>query len=213
MAQVTSYATLKTAVGDWMARSDISTSYIDYFIQMAEDTIYNDIFEMNEGRGVRAIETALSGTIADSVLALPDDYLALKSAYISTNNATYPLERTTSEFIRLRYPSNGDTDIPTYMAREASNFIFGPRPASGYSVGGIYWNRAAGLSSTNDTTWMTTEIPSALLAACNAAGFQFLQNSDEFARWSAIYQSLMQKFVSRNKAEEFSGSSLATAVI
>jgi hypothetical protein len=212
MSQITDYASLKTAVGDWLVRSDISDSYIDYFIQVAEETIYDDVFAMNDGRGVRAIETALDGTIASGVLAVPADYLALKSAYISAGSNKYNLERKNAQFIRATYPDDGSTGIPTYIAREAANFIFGAYPDSNYSVRGIYWQKQTGLSSSNTSTWMITEIPTALLAACNAAASQFIKDSVEFQRWSGIYESLMQKFIARDRAEAHSGSALSISV-
>ena len=74
MAVITSYATLQTAVADYLARSDLTT-FIPNFIQNAENKLYRSLNLRNE-------ETALSVTIASGVAAVPTGFKALKFAYI-----------------------------------------------------------------------------------------------------------------------------------
>lgn len=209
VAGVYDYASLKQAVQDWNARTDVG-NFIDYFIQRAENRIYWDIFTMNKGVGVKPIEAALNGTIANGVLALPTGYLGLKYALISyAGSNTAQLERRNAEFIYTQYPDRNPAGIPGYIARDGSNFVFGPAPDGAYTITGIYWQRSPQLTVQNTTTWMTTSIPTILLAACNAAIAEFNKDAQAIDTWVSDYTSQMQSFLMADRSEEQSGSAFA----
>lgn len=210
MTTITDYSSLQTAISDFEARSDL-TSYTDYFIQSAEEDIYNDIFILNEGRGISELETSFSDTISGGTIATPSNYLGLRSATVTVGQATYTLQRRTAEYILSAYPVRAATGIPAYIARSGTNFIFGPYPDSGYTISGLYWQRMTALSSTNTTTWMTSDIPMTLLAACMRAVKRFVVDPNGYAFWDADYKTRMNSFIAAKKAEEYSGSELSMA--
>jgi hypothetical protein len=203
------YNSLAQAIQDWFARSDIA-GYVDYFIQKAEQKIYRDIFAMNRGQGVRAIEASLSGTIADDgTLALPTGYLGLKYALVSASGQTFELQRRNAEFIYTQYPDRTADSVPAYIARDGSNFVFGPFPDAEYAISGIYWMQSGQLTKVNNVTWMVETIPTILLAACNGAVARFLADTQRMQLWDAEYVSEMQDFLDADRAEEQSGSAFA----
>src|SRR6185437_9646669 len=116
MTTITDYSSLSTAITDFEARADLAT-YVDYFIQGAEDEIYNDIFKLNEGRGIPEIETSFSDTIASNAIAVPSNFLGLRSATITVGTQTFPLGIRPLEFILTRYPDQTATGIPAFVAR------------------------------------------------------------------------------------------------
>ena len=79
MAVITSYATLLTAVADYLARDDLTT-FVPNFIQNAENELYRTLNLRNE-------ETALSVAISSGVAAVPADFKALKFAYFDASPA------------------------------------------------------------------------------------------------------------------------------
>lgn len=208
IAGVYDYSSLKQAVQDWFARSDLG-GWIDYFIQKAENKIYRDIFAMNAGRGVQPIEATLNVTIANGVAALPTGYLGLKHAVVNIGGCSFELQRRNAEFIYTQYPYRSSDAPPAYIAREGQNFIFGPFPDAGYTITGTYWMRSPQLTSVNSVTWMTNTIPTILLAACNLAAAQFLKDQESVQMWSGEYQSEMTDFLLADRAEEQSGSAFA----
>ena len=208
MATITDYNTLKTAISDWLATSEYA-SYVDYFIQMAENMIYRDIISQNEGRGVRQMEASLSGTISSNAIAIPSDYLALKSARVVVGSRWFPLEKANAEFIYTNYPTQSATSAPTFIAEENGNFIFGPYSDSAYTVNGVYWQKATALSSSNTTTWMTSNIPDVLLAACMSAASEFTRDDNELQKWGSFYNKGLTAFINQDKTSAWSGSSLA----
>ena len=84
------YSDLQTAIATWLNRTDL-TAYIPDFIALAEERVYRNL-------RVKAMETALNDTIASGVIAVPSDYIELKSAYIDGSPA-YALERLSVEEI------------------------------------------------------------------------------------------------------------------
>ncbi|MFS2103669.1 hypothetical protein [Ralstonia sp. Ralssp135] len=209
-AGVYDYNSLKQAVQDWFARSDLG-NWIDYFIQIAEADIYRDIFALNQGKGVQPIESALNVTISNGVAAVPSGYLGIKIALVSISGNTFEVERRTPEFIYTQYPDQTASGTPQYMARVGQNFVFGPYPDSAYTITGIYWQRSAQLTSANSTTWMTSTIPTILLAAVNRAAARFNKDEEAYGVWDSLYTQQLQSFILADKAEELSGSSIAMA--
>lgn len=202
MALIIDYSTLKTAVEDYLARNDLS-SYVPNFIQNCEGKIYRKL-------RIRAMETALSGSISSGVLAVPTDYLALKFANIATS-PYLSLERTTPEYIYAKYPVRSGAELPKYIAREAANFIFGPYPGD-YSISGIYYKRLASLSDSNTTNWFTTYAPDLLLYGALLEAQPFLMNDKRIAVWQQFYGDAYSTVEDEENMEGRSGSNLSVKV-
>jgi hypothetical protein len=208
VAGVYDYNSLKQAVQDWFARSDLG-NWIDYFIQIAEADIYRDIIAGNQGRGVRPMEAALSVAIANGAAAVPSDYLGLKIALVSLNGNTFELQRVNPEFIYTQYPAQVDSGTPAYIARQGANFVFGPYPDQSYTITGIYWQKARQLTSVNSTNWIVNTIPTIMLAATNRAAARFNKDQEAYGIWDSLYTQQMQSYILTDRAEEMSGSALA----
>lgn len=208
VAGVYDYNSLKQAIQDWFARSDLG-GWIDYFIQLAEADIYRDIFSINQGKGVQAIEAAFNTTTIGAGTPLPAGYLGMKIMLVSDGGNSYEVERKTSEFIYTQFPSQAAGGVPQYFARLGQNFVFGPYPDGAYPLTGTYWMKSPQLTTVNSVTWMTNLIPTILLAACLKYAARFNKDAEGLQMWDGIYQDGLAKFVLADKAEEQSGSALA----
>lgn len=196
MAIITNYATLQTAVADYLARSDLTT-FLPNFTQNAESKLYKAL-------RIRAMETALSGTISGGVLAVPADYVELKYAYVNTTPVTF-LQRVPPEQIYTEYPVRSGSSSPRYIAREASNFIFGPYAGS-FAVAGIYYARLVALSASNTTNWFTANAPDLLLYGSLLEAEPFIQNDPRLATWKLGYDLAFKAVADEEKRESRSGS-------
>lgn len=208
VAGVYDYNSLRQAVQDWFARSDLG-NWIDYFIQLAEADIYRDIFTQNQGKGVQAIEAALNTTTIGTGTPLPTGYLGMKIMLVNSNGQTFEVERKTPEFIYTQYPDQTASGVPQYFARLGQTFVFGPYPDSAYTLTGTYWQKSNQLTAVNSVTWMVNLIPTVLLAACLKYAARFNKDAEGLSMWDGIYQDGLAKFILADKAEELSGSSLA----
>ena len=72
MAFFTNYATLKTTIANYLARTDL-TDQIPEFIRLAEDRLRRDL----RIRPMLKVATA-STTAGDATVSLPSDFLAMK---------------------------------------------------------------------------------------------------------------------------------------
>lgn len=202
MSIITNYATLQTAIGDYLNRADL-TSFLPNFTQGAEGKLYKSL-------RIRAMEMALSGTISGGVLAVPNDYVELKYAYVNATPVTF-LQRVPAEQIYTEYPVRSGSASPRYIAREATNFIFGPYAGS-FAVAGIYYARLTALSASNTTNWFTANAPNLLLYGSLIEAEPFLGNDPRLAMWKAMFDYEYKAVENEEKRESRSGSVPRTRV-
>ena len=194
---IASYSELKTAVGTWLHRSDI-TDQIPDFIALAEAKIYRRL-------RIRAMELSFSSAIASGVIAVPTGYVELKHARVDTNRSS-PLARKSDEWVYHNYPVRSADGLPKFIAREADNFIFGPYPDSTYTIKGVIFRRLSALSTSNTTNWFTANAPDVLLfgALCEAA--PYLGKDARIPIWEAKFSSVVDDIQRENDREDASGS-------
>jgi len=201
---ISTFSELKTAVASWLNRSDLTSEIAD-FVTLGEARIYREL-------RISAMETALSSAISSGVVAVPSDYVALKHAYVD-GAPTRQLLRAEPGFIYAKYPSRAATGKPSYIAREGSNFIFGPYPDSNYTIKGIYYKRLPALSDSNTTNWFTSNAPDLLLYACLTAAEPFIKNDQRLIVWESMYQSAKDAIEREERDEQFSGDGLSMSVM
>lgn len=196
---ITTYAELKTAIVSWMdiATADL-TSIIDDLVTVAEKRIFR------EAR-TRDMEAALSGTISSGAVALPADYVELKTAYID-RSPTQWLERRATQWIYEEYPMRSSSGLPKFISREGTNFIFGPYPDSAYSVKGIYYKRLAALSS--GVHALFTNNPDMYLFACLAESEIVIGRDKRIPVWEGKYNKILADVNGEDRREQASGSPL-----
>jgi hypothetical protein len=181
MAVITNYATLQTAVADYLARDDL-TSFIPNFVQNAENKIYRRVF-------VRAEETALNVSISSGVAAVPADFKRMKFAYFDGTPVTrlvwVPIDKLYEE-----YPNRSSQTTPKLISREGSNFVFGPVAKDG-TLKGIYYQKLDPIRTTDDT-WYVTDAPEVLLYGSLMEAAPFLQNDERIPAWKLMLEDGIQ---------------------
>ena len=194
-----SYSDLQSAVANWTHRADL-TSVIPDLITLAETKILRDL-------RTREMETAFSSTMAaDGTLAIWSNYIDLKEAYISASPIRF-LERKNARFIREKYALASVVSTPRFIAREGTNFIFGPYPDSQYTVNGIFYKNRGPLS-TNTTHAIFTNNPDVYLFGTLLETVPYLKDEKRVPIWEQKYQSALEHANRKSVREEFSGSDL-----
>lgn len=210
MAYISNYSTLVRGLQDFAHRDDIKP-YLDYYVQDATEVIQNDIFDNNEGAGLRFQEATFTPTAIDptfGTIPVPSDWLSPKLLTVAVGQAQMLLLQKTSQWIYDRYPTRAPDDVPAFVARDGSNFIFGPFPDSAYMVQGIYYAKAAPLSTANATNWMTINCPMVLFAACMIPVAKFLMDSDMQQMWTQDYQSKLKSMIDADRSERWSNATM-----
>jgi hypothetical protein len=194
---ISTYAELKTAAANRLKRGD-TASYIDDWILLAETDIYRRL-------RIRDMETAFSTAISGGVCALPSGYIDLKFAYINASQ-TYRLKRRTNAQIYEKYPVRSSDGIPKLIAREGSNFIFGPYPDSDYTVTGVYYKNLGAVSSSAHALF-TSNPDVYLFGTCYWASVDS-KDDRAIARWKMAYETALSSAQMSSDKEESSGGGL-----
>ena len=193
---IASYNDLKTAVSDYIHRSDNTTAVVDQ-IMLGEKRIQREVRTAD-------METAYTGTIASGVIAVPTDFLEWRAVYINSSVACR-LEPKTWEWVLANYPQRSADSIPKFIARNASNFEFGPYPDSGYTVKGTYYKRLTAVSSSWNA--LATANPDLYLAASLAYANAYI-GDEQALKWDQLYQSIRDSLNNEAKLQDISGAPL-----
>lgn len=172
------YGDLKTAVANWLHRTDLTTQIVD-FIALAESQIRQDV-------RVRAMEQSATGSLAATTLALPTRFAQARRVLINDDPVRYV---TPEEFQPRRLWSSGLYTI------EGTNFRF--QQSSGtYQIDYYQW--FAPLSANGDTNWLLTNHPDVYLCAALAEAAIFLR--DDPMQWASKYQAALSKLSRADKS-------------
>lgn len=192
------YSDLQTAVTNWTHRADLTTIIPD-LITVAETRIFREL-------RVYEMETVFASTItASGTIALPATYVALKNAYITASPYGI-LERKTAKWIYEKYPTRTSSNRPRFIAREGSNFIFGPYPDSQYTVGGTWYKNRGPLSASNHSVFLAN--PDLYLFGTLLEAAPYLKNDVRIAVWQAKYTQAAIEAQVKSDKEDVSGSDL-----
>lgn len=209
MAVITSYTTLLTAVGDYLARSDLTT-FTPNFVQNCEERFFRD-----SENWASWMESALSVTITANLAAVPASYLGLRVAYIAGNYAQ-PLKRVTLEQLYSRWPrGGGSAGTIVCIARNGANFEFGPENVSG-TLAGTYYAKPTVLRSFGSDAaahFLIVNAPDLLLYGALLEAEPFLKNDARVMIWKGAYDIALEAYRARFRDEMYSGSTPFTVPV
>jgi hypothetical protein len=151
------------------------------------------------------METALSDTIASGVIAVPADYLELKYAYINSTPIKN-LQKATASQIYAQYPLRSSDAKPGYIARDGSNFIFGPYPDSTYQVKGIYYAKPTTIATS--TNALFTANPDLYLFAALCEATPYIKDDPRITLWEAKYAQILEDIRKEDANENASGGGM-----
>ncbi len=143
--------------------------------------IVNDIIENAENRIFREVDLddfrsyqIASLTASNPFVSLPGtgiaDFALIRSVQVygqSLGNSRTKLEQKDVSFMNEYWPDRTSTGTPVYYANwKAGNIYLAPTPDVAYNIEIALNKLPTGLSSTNTTTWISINAPSALLYSC-----------------------------------------------
>lgn len=202
---ITTYAELKTATARWLGGSDASTtttigipSTIDDLITIAESRIFREC-------KTKDTEASLSTAIASGVIAVPSDYISFKFAYVD-GTPVQTVEPRSAEWIYANYGTRSSTGRPMFIARETTNFIFGPFPDSGYTIKGVYYKRLAALSSAVHNLFLNN--PDLYLFGTLAESIILIGQDKRIPTWEAKYNKILNDVNIYDRQSETSRASI-----
>lgn len=193
------YAGLKTAVADWLTRSDL-TAYIPDFIALAEADFYARL-------RILPMETAEDLAITSDTVALPTGWLETQRLYLD-GNPRRALEYVTPFQASERFAFPGDGAQVMAYTIEGGNLRFLPSAGAGGTGKILYYKRPDALSADGDTNHVLTNYPGIYLFGALMQATAFIQDDARVALWSAAYQQQIEQCIKADRQARTSGAPL-----
>lgn len=198
---ISTYAELKTAVADYMHRSDL-TSYIPDFIRGAEDMIaYGSAG--SERIYVADMVTRATASIDEEYEDLPTGLIEVINIQLNTNPKV-SLEYMIPEQIDQR-AMGSSSGKPLAYSIVGDKFQFAPAPDSTYTAEIVYLKKYTAFSSDADTNWLLTNHPFIYLYGALVKANEFTRDTEETTRNLSLYDALANRINQTEMRKRYSG--------
>lgn len=196
---ITNYGELKSAVADFLNRSDL-TSVIPTFIDFAEA-------EFNRNLRVRQMVTRAEAVIDTRFSAVPADFIEAKDLVIVTGNPVTPLQFVTQqEMAQLRNTTITAAGKPKYFSVVGGQFEVAPTPDAEYSLEMSYFGQIDALTDDTDTNWLLREYPDIYLYTSLMHSAPYLKDDERITVWAQLAAKAKEELISRDTSASFNGS-------
>ena len=199
---LSNYTELKTAIANWLNRSDLTSEISDDFIKLTEA-------DLNSKLRIRKMIAQTSFTVDTETEALPTGFLQVRDMYILSGSTKHPLRyMTPSQMDQVKGTST--TGVPSSYTILGDTFRFMPKPDSNYTAYVNYYKSFDALSSTNTTSYILTYHPSIYLygSLFHAANFLGGINPQQVQTWQQMYATSLERLEQNDREDQFSGSPL-----
>jgi hypothetical protein len=197
MGTITNYATLQSAIADYLNRADL-TAQIQTFIQFAEA-------DLNTRLRSREMIVNATATSDGQFVELPPDWLEAINMMIVEGQSP------------LRYitPDEADTIIKaqTYTSTRFYSMTTGvielvPPAVDDITIDMVYYGKIPALSDANTTNWLLTKAPDVYLYGALTHAAPFLMDDQRMAVFGQIYLARVQSLQDESQKSLHSGSPL-----
>ena len=212
------YAELVQKIRDYCeVDSNVFTSTIvDGFLLDAEFRILRDVDSDNNRQYAQA--DIIAGQRYVNTPLINNQTLVIRSAQIT--NSTGGADNSSRSFLEYRdtsfmseYDPTGVQGLPKYYSYwDENTIVVAPTPDINYNMQINYILKPDGLSSTNTTTYLSTEFPNGLTYACLVEAFGFLKGpADMIQYYEGKYKQALEGFtveqMGRRRRDEYDSGS------
>ena len=195
---MTTYAELVDQIRSYTETDSnvLTTTVVNDFISNAENRIFREV-DLDVFRSYQIA----SLTATNPFVSLPGtgiaEFALIRSVQIygqSLGNSRKKLEQKDVTFMNEYWPDRTSTSTPIYYANwKAGTLYLAPTPNSAYNIEVALNKLPTGLSSTNTSTWVSTNAPRTLLYACLCEAFKFLKGPyDLLGQYEQGYANALQ---------------------
>ena len=201
---ISTYGELKTAVGSYLNRSDL-TSYIPDFIRLGEQRINygGEAPFLSTPLRIPAMQTRTSGTITGSAISFPTGFLEPIRIVGTSGAVTWTLGYIAPDQFTEKSGGGGLPTCYTFLNNRIETAGTG---SAGYVMD--YYAAFASLSGDSDTNWLLTNAPSVYLFAALLEAAPFLGDSPMLGQWHSMFNSAVAAV---NRATKYHGGGALAA--
>ena len=191
MTTITSYATLQTAVTEWLARDQDATliARIPTFIQLAEAKFNRLLFV----RQMEARSTTPTDTSDDEpeFISLPSDFQSMRRIRLSSVDGKPALEfKSGTQLDEYRYGVSDVTGQPRYFTIFGDEIELCPTPDAEYTIEMVYRKNIPALAS-NDPNWLLTLAPDLYLYGALLESAPYIKEDGRLQTWGAGFSAAL----------------------
>ena len=177
---LSTYNELKTSIGDWLNRSDL-TSVIPDFISLAEAQIERTLRTRNMVVRATASFSAEYG-------AVPADFLETKSIKLTNTNPPTPLSFMTVDALDAEATKHTGSGRPKFFGVVGNQFRLVPTPDTTYVTELTYFAKLTKLSNSVQTNWLLSSSPDVYLYGARLQAAPYLQDDARIQTWATLYE-------------------------
>ncbi len=211
---INTYATLQTAVANWLDRSDL-TDRIPEFIALAEARMNRTLrlaIMLNVDQTTLGGATALVAGTRD--YALPSGYLQMVDFHLRTSPITTLSYLTPENMNRMWAGSQAGKPLAYTIFSDNSSGTpvkkvrLGPSPGSAYDYSIMFYKKIDALSDSNTTEQMLTDNPDVYLYGALLEAEPFLMNDERVQLWATAFQESIRALQEQDNKDRHSGSAM-----
>lgn len=200
---ITTYSELKSAVADWLNRSDL-TAVIPNFIALAEA-------KMNRQLRHRSMVTRATATLDTPYFAVPNDWKETIRFQLNTNPVT-PLVYVTPEQLLEDSQVYSTGGQPMFFTTTGNQFEVLPAPDGSYEAELLYYAKLPSLSDSNTTNWLLTDSPDLYLYGTLMQSAPYLKEDERVGIWSTLYAGLLDELLIADERARVGSSKLKSRI-
>jgi len=176
---LTTYTELKTSIGDWLNRTDLTSAIAD-FISLSEAQIERQL-------RTRQMITRSNANINTEYAALPSDFLETKSFKLTSTNPVTPMVFQTIDALDDLSRTFSAASRPKYFGIVGGQVRVVPTPDATYTTELIYYSKLSKLSSTVSSNWLLVASPDIYLYGSLLQAAPYLQDDARIPVWTSLY--------------------------
>jgi hypothetical protein len=199
---LTTYAELKTSIGDWLNRADL-TAVIPDFISLAEAQVERTL-------RTRQMIVRANASFDAQYGAVPADFLETKSLKLTSTNPQTPLTFLSIDALDNEATKYTGSGKPKFFGIVGGQFRLVPLPDSNYTTELTYYAKLSKLSNSNTTNWLLTSSPDIYLYGALLQAAPYLQDDARIQTWATLYERALNDSQTADDRSASSGGALLT---
>ena len=193
------YAELKAAISDTLARDDLTDMQLSGFVRMAEA-------QMSRVIRHRLMETRAAGTIDARFYAMPADWVETIRFHLP--DIAGRVELVGHAVLQDMRAASLESGTPCYYAHIGNEFELYPAPNETIAAELIYYAAVPNLSDLATTNWLLNIAPDAYLYGALIHSAPLLQEDARIQVWGALFEAAVTGLNASSDAAKWSGTGL-----
>jgi len=199
---LSTYAELRTSIGDWLNRSDLSATIPD-FISLAEAQIERTL-------RTRQMIVRANASFDQQYGALPADFLEAKSLKLTNTNPPTPLQFMTIDALDQQSSTYTASGKPKFFGVVGNQLRIQPTPDGTYTTELTYFAKLTKLSNSVTTNWLLASSPDIYLYGALLQAAPYLQDDARIQTWATLYERALNDLRTADDRGASSGGVLLT---